>query len=351
MPLVFFVLVFCLALVYLAVDLHVLVLPFLFVVGVYSVHGLDLLFVFIVVVFNFPYMSSLAGAFGGVGVKPCYLLLTVYFERKRGRANALMMGGVSLSHFVGPPLIRHLLAEYGRQGATLLLCGVVLHCFVGAALFQPVEWHMKVDVEEAGVEEEKQEDEKMHESHFDAGVTEEMVAEAERHKMLGADVCVSSVTPVLSLEVSNTDLSSIPHTSRQGSYILEKTSNKNMKDNTGDGSFETLRGFLKVTSRVMKEVIYNFKILKSPRALIIVLAIIFNGNAYISFLMMAPFAIQSAGHSLSDAAWCMSIAAVTNIASRFVSSGLSDQPWFNIRLGYMAGVSIFSLSSAGTVCV
>lgn len=44
---------------------------------------------------------------------------------------------------LGPPLINYLQTEYSFAGATLILGGIVLHCFVGAAVFHPVEWHLK----------------------------------------------------------------------------------------------------------------------------------------------------------------------------------------------------------------
>lgn len=291
---------------------------------------------------------AFVGMFGGLAAKPCYLLLTSYFDRKRGLANAFLMAGVCCAQFVGPPFIRYLLVEYGRQGTTLLLSGMVLQCVVGSALFQPVEWHLKVDEEEENVEEEEEDKEKVHEGDPDAGVTDEMRAkEAERRKMLGTSLSRRpSETSMLSLAVSNIDLSSIPPVSRRGSIALEDTTDNNNLDKTAHGSSGGVRRLIKASARVVKDVISNMEILRSPRALIIVVGGMLSINAYINFLITVPFAIQGAGHTLSDAAWCMSIGAATNLASRLISSSLSDQPWFNLRYVYMTGAAINSISSA-----
>ncbi|XP_050710821.1 monocarboxylate transporter 1-like isoform X2 [Eriocheir sinensis] len=291
---------------------------------------------------------ALVGMFGGLGFKPCYLLHPIYFDRKRGLANIFLMAGVCSAQFIGPPLIRHFLVEYGRKGATLLLCGIVLQCIVGAALFQPVEWHIKVDAEQVNDEDEGQDKEKVHEGDSGAAVTDEMRAkEVGRRKMPGVSLSRRpSEVSMLSLAESDIDLSSMPPRSRRMSYDLETTTgNKNLCKNI-NGSFRSVRGLLQVFGNVLKSVIFDMKILRSPRALIIVVGGMLSINAYVNFLMTVPFAIQGAGHSLSDAAWCMSLAAVTNLAARLIVSVLSDQPWFNIRIAYMAGAAIISLSSA-----
>ncbi|XP_045126441.1 monocarboxylate transporter 9-like [Portunus trituberculatus] len=279
---------------------------------------------------------ALAGLFGGLGAKPCYLLLTLYFDRKRGRANAFLMSGVCSAQFVGPLLIRYLLAEYSLKGATLIISGIVFNSLVGTALYQPVEWHLKKDEEEDSLKDELTGDKELGEADPDAGVTDEMRSrEALRRKKFGESLSRRpSEMSMLSLAVSNIDLSSIPPSSRRASFSLETT----------DG--EDAGGFLTATARVVRTVVADFKVLKSLRALIIVMGGVFTVSAYLNFLMMAPFAIQHLGYSLSEAAWCMSMAAIANFAARLVTSGLSDQAWFNIRYAYMSGAIIISFTTA-----
>ncbi|KAG0724179.1 Monocarboxylate transporter 1 [Chionoecetes opilio] len=287
---------------------------------------------------------GLVGVFGGLGAKPCYLLLTLYFDRKRGRANAVLMAGVCTAQFIGPLLIRYLLAEYSLKGAILILSGIVLNCLVGTALFQPVEWHLKEDDKCGSVNgdliETKNCKEDKREADPDARVTEEMRnKEAERRKLLGVSLSRRpSEISMLSLAVSNIDLSSIPPSSRRESLAVDTiTQNNNTPENA--------RGCLNASGRVVNQVVSDMKILKSPRALIIVLGGVFIISGYLNFLMMAPFAIQHLGYSLTEAAWCMALTAAVNFSARLVTSALSDQPWFNIRLVFMSGASIISITT------
>lgn len=45
-----------------------------------------------------------------------------------------------------PLLISYLLDEYTNEGAVLLIAGLSLHSFIGAALLQPLKWHVKKEI-------------------------------------------------------------------------------------------------------------------------------------------------------------------------------------------------------------
>lgn len=66
-----------------------------------------------------------------------------YFSKKRGRAVGLALAGTGVGQMVMPNVVRILLESYGFKGATLVLSALALNGVVGAALFHPVEWHMK----------------------------------------------------------------------------------------------------------------------------------------------------------------------------------------------------------------
>lgn len=89
------------------------------------------------------------GVIAGVGsgmVNPHgFILGQMYFRRRRVAANALSMLGASLGFMVMPPLVRFLANTYGHRGALLLWSAILLHALVGAALYQPVEWHLKLN--------------------------------------------------------------------------------------------------------------------------------------------------------------------------------------------------------------
>lgn len=78
--------------------------------------------------------------------------MTAYFTTKRSRAIGLALAGTGLGQMLMPHVVRVLLEAYGFRGAVLLLGALSLHGVVGAALFQPVEWHLRRDVN--GVEDE-----------------------------------------------------------------------------------------------------------------------------------------------------------------------------------------------------
>ncbi|XP_071524045.1 monocarboxylate transporter 12-B-like [Panulirus ornatus] len=87
--------------------------------------------------------SILGGIACGVLSNISYVIVPHYFSKRRGLANGLTMAWDCGGQLLGPPLIHYLQSEYGFDGATLILGGIVLHCCVGAAVFHPVEWHVK----------------------------------------------------------------------------------------------------------------------------------------------------------------------------------------------------------------
>lgn len=53
-----------------------------------------------------------------------------------------MLGG-SVGFMTMPPLLNYFIETYSAEGAFMLWSGIILHALIGAALFHPVEWHMK----------------------------------------------------------------------------------------------------------------------------------------------------------------------------------------------------------------
>nr|XP_045581393.1 monocarboxylate transporter 13-like [Procambarus clarkii] len=87
---------------------------------------------------------SILGGFGtGMSTLIAYVILPYYFKRLRGRANAILMGGVSSAQLIGPPLITFLQQAYGFRGATLIVAALSLNICVAGSVFHPVEWHSK----------------------------------------------------------------------------------------------------------------------------------------------------------------------------------------------------------------
>ncbi|XP_071547490.1 monocarboxylate transporter 9-like isoform X2 [Panulirus ornatus] len=88
-------------------------------------------------------LGGLAG-FGNALVKPQgFLIGQQYFRRNRVTANGLSMLGGSIGFMTLPPLLNYLIETYSAEGTFMLWSAIILHALIGAALFHPVEWHMK----------------------------------------------------------------------------------------------------------------------------------------------------------------------------------------------------------------
>ncbi|KAG8238768.1 hypothetical protein J437_LFUL016607 [Ladona fulva] len=63
--------------------------------------------------------------------------------KRRGLAMGICQAGIGLGFMAGPPIIQYLMAEYAFSGTMLILGGVALHSLLGAALYQPIKWHVR----------------------------------------------------------------------------------------------------------------------------------------------------------------------------------------------------------------
>ncbi|XP_054265591.1 monocarboxylate transporter 12-B-like isoform X1 [Macrosteles quadrilineatus] len=101
---------------------------------------------------------SLMGGLGfGLATAATFVALNSYFVKRRGQAVGLAMAGTALGFMAMPQVISRLLEEFDFRGTMLILGALGLHALVGAAMLQPVKWHMKtVVVEEEGLLGEKE---------------------------------------------------------------------------------------------------------------------------------------------------------------------------------------------------
>lgn len=251
-------------------------------------------------------------------ISTSFIIVPSYFERRRGLANALMMAGTCIGQILGPLLIRLLQDEYGYRGATLVLGAILSNVLIGTAFFHPVEWHLKkTHQHDISPRQDSSPDKRTGEE--ESNPSEEQVEWA------------SLVTQARSR-------------GEDGSVTTEahETHPLVVAPRRGGGSSE-------LWIRVGRSILSDLGILKSPRALIIALGSCCFIIGYYNFLMMVPFAMQTAGHSLADAANCISASAVTNLSLRLLASALSDCAWFNMRAVYMTGLALTSASIFGKV--
>lgn len=214
----------------------------------------------------------------------CFFIVPLYFDRYRGTSNMIMHAGVGAGQILAPHFARWLQDQYGYKGATLIFGAVMLHSCVASALFQPVEWHLKPRqlVEEAGVEE-------------------------------GTRLI-----------------------SKIGSIITKTKRRKKITTKTT---------FLGMFGRVASSTLTDLSILKSPRACIICFAATLCLNSTLNFSMKVPFAVQDAGHSLDFAAWCLSVKAMCDLATRLVVSPLTDWSRFSVQGCYMVGFALAAITT------
>ncbi|XP_042222005.1 monocarboxylate transporter 9-like isoform X2 [Homarus americanus] len=308
--------------------------------------------------FLFFSFSVLSGMGGGVVVCMSFIILPMYFDRRRGMANAIMNAGVCTGQIVGPPLVRLLQDEYGFKGATLIVGAIMLNSLIGACFFHPVEWHMKPPRRQGTREVAEGEEE-------GAPMSDEMDRIGDIEKTQSAESLFSDdnegpewgesliprgvavrkngtrdgrgggVTPP-----TDNITHSIPLLDLSG-LAAAPESDAEMTRVEVKGGVRKL-GVLLV--RVSRSTIKDLGIFRSPRAIIIAVSNTFFINGYYNFIMMVPFAMQAADHTLADSAWCISVSAVCSLVFRMLMSSLSDWPKFNMRLAYMSGLATTATS-------
>lgn len=315
----------------------------------------------------------------------CFIIVPVYFDRRRGIANAIMMAGICMGEIIGPPFIRYLQDEYSFKGATLILGGVILNGCVGAAFFHPVEWHMKkVSAMPKGSEDE--EEDKASTDRTIARVYNRVTSTSSlgikptysdlfsiKKVASGASLAFSKTYSGISLRGISEDQEEetgpihphIKRTKRQR-YISEcsydsgpsfynstlSISSMALANHAAIAATREREKTLEATKtsekegsktqtqmhRLLSGIVADVKILTySSRAVIISIASSFYANGYLNFIMMVPFSMQATGYTLQDSTYCLSVAAICNLVSRLSMSLLSDWPWFNMRRWYLGG--------------
>lgn len=315
----------------------------------------------------------------------CFIIVPMYFDRHRGMANAIMMAGICMGEVVGPPLIRYLQDEYGFKGATMILGAILLNGCVGACFFHPVEWHMKkpsvkeapeshgvslpliregeaeMEINGAGVIPTKA-PRGLHKtpsglsqgfrktysgislSTSNAGQELEMSASYARfvrvRGLRHVSECSHESVPVIySSTLSVSSLGLFGHTTLSSCRDRDEKVDKEDED----GGNAAKRRLL----RVLRSTASDIRILRYLRAIVISFAGAFFANGYLNFIMMVPFAMQAADHTLQDSALCISVSATCNLVARLIMSVMSDWPWFNLRAAYLGGYVALTTAMVG----
>ncbi|KAL7630132.1 UNVERIFIED_CONTAM: hypothetical protein RMT77_019729 [Armadillidium vulgare] len=273
-----------------------------------------------------PNLLSLSYALlGGIGDSSTILLplliVSEYFQKRRGFVTGLFLFGSSGTFFIAPLVPSYLLQHYDYQGASLICAAIVLNQCVGAMLFQPVEWHMKLIKREQLTEKILNEENNSEYRHSEDKIDLEVfniIPEENNFKMNNS----SCVTGCMTRSKSQKSVSQIQ---LMANKINVKTNHTNMK-------------YKGMFIRVLKSTYRNIKSLKNIRVQIIALAYCCFILGYINFQMWIPFIITDAGYSLESAAWCSSLVVIGDMSGKLTSSVLADRKFFNVRYGYMFGL-------------
>ncbi|XP_037803649.1 monocarboxylate transporter 9-like isoform X2 [Penaeus monodon] len=307
--------------------------------------------------------ALLAGSGCGMVVCICFCIVPLYFDRRRGQANAIMMAGAGLGQITGPPLIEFLQEELGYKGASLVMGAVVLHGCIGASLFHPISWHQKRRPRGGGASEAKRDTEApllaTRARTLSGGVSgapsmESLGGDSE-YKKAGNSIPVKKALPLGPCRrrgsyVSRNSLASVGGSSLAlssmdlpGIAALTPAAAEGEEDAPRDTDAHCF--LLKILGRVWRSTLADLGVLRSPEAVIIAVSFSLCVNGYITFVMMVPFAMEAEGFTLQDSAISISISAVCNFTMRITASFLSDWHRFNVRHCYRAAVLLISLST------
>ncbi|XP_064115318.1 monocarboxylate transporter 9-like [Macrobrachium nipponense] len=310
-------------------------------------------------VFLFFSLSLLSGIGGGLVTTMCFLIVPIYFETRRGMANAIMMTGICSGEILGPLLLRFLLDEYGFLGANLIVGSLLLNGFIGILFFHPVEWHSRQAVYKEGdyLQDDLKQLKPNDIPNRDTVVTIKYddTDDSARGLMLTDHAVYRKRTMSESIESLplRYELQGSTWTVMSGN--LREGYSKNWPTNTEDRpekgkadettpAREKSKLVFVAAYRMVKTALRDLAVLKSPRAAIIATGNMLCMNSVMNFVMMMPFAMQDLGHSLQDSAWCLSVSAVCNLLTRMVVSPLSDWQRFSMKLCYMGGYALLGLS-------
>lgn len=311
------------------------------------------------------------------------------------------MAGTALGMLIMPQLVRILLEEYDFRGAVLILAGVSLNALVGAILLQPVKWHMKevnVDVEMhslPGIEEDDEEDSlpEMNNMLFDRqqnmrkNFSEVAMSSCNRDNLpkrptfprIMSNNGIShydsfTKVPVAAIRQRKISvISNLSHLDFTGSTLqvhmnigdeeLEEHDQVIKRINSHAGitkdsfiklkvnSFDKIEEKLTEDSKIEKTSFWkrfadlmDVDLLKDLKFLNILFGLSIFYVAEMNFKMITPFFFNDLGYNKTDVAFCLSIAAITDIAARIILPPIFDKLQIKKRLVFLISIVFVAIT-------
>nr|CAD7437776.1 unnamed protein product [Timema bartmani] len=295
------------------------------------------------------------GVLAGLGLgflAPCtFVAVNTYFTTRKGRAVGLSLAGTGLGQMIMPHAVRLLLEEYGFRGTVLFIGGLSLHALVGAALFQPVEWHMKVreaplptllpgryQLSAAG----QQVDTEGSDQALLPAEDKPSLTKVTSNPKLRRNVSSLSLASVCSVELGDVIVDkeeTKPDQSTQygtANYTIDKEGHPEKPDkNPG--------AFASCMARMVD--MMDLDLLSDPVFVNIVVGLAVVYTAGINFSMIYPFYLHmDVGMTLADTATCMSVLAAFDILSRLIVPQITDRLNVGSRITYLVAAVLLAAS-------
>lgn len=250
--------------------------------------------------------SVVLGLAGGTLHNVTALILPRYFFKHRGLALGLNSTAVGVSQIIMPHIITNLLKEYGYLGSMLIRGGFLLNCCVAVSLFRPL---------------------KVHRRKPEAKSLPKTPSNEEKEK----SECKNGITE----SVSDSDPANIELLpSKKDDFVSKTTLTRTKKVLFSD-----------IITEITTNLSRAFSSLKSYRVLINVVMFPNFLIGYINFGMIVPFYMASFGHSAIEAAWALTLSAVSSSLARLFTALLSDRSWFSRSKAFIVGSIIAAISS------
>ncbi|XP_050739700.1 monocarboxylate transporter 13-like isoform X3 [Eriocheir sinensis] len=289
--------------------------------------------------------SLVTGLGTGVGIATAYIVLPPYFDKKSGKANILLTTGAPVSQMVFAPLLRLLLELYSYRGAALIYSGVLLNGLIGMASFHPVKWHLKPPCEDATRPPQDAVQPLMTQK---KNPPTAVTTAAARHSSHSPPATPSTpVNPSLRglRRLSHGSLASVMTAASADVPIGLAMLGLEREASTGQSQPGCAKTLWRTLRRVARTTKSDMGVARHLRALILAGTFALTQTTHYNFVMLLPFAVRAADHSLQDAAWCISLLGVANFVVRLVVSPLADCKRFSIRASLMAGYCLKAVAA------
>ncbi|XP_071086136.1 monocarboxylate transporter 5-like [Haliotis cracherodii] len=300
---------------------------------------------------------------------PALVLIGKYFKKRRGIATAFAMSGISIGGSVFPPLVRFLLDEYGVRGSMLILTGLTMNMWVGAALFRPLSFfHKRIPKHPSVMSEERKHDQTQgNEKHGNEYDVVRACSVKELTSINGGKAVVSFASQ------SNRAEGQISAIIRKSTRPESVVSIESQVDSLSESQIRLYTSNLDLTSMSMVDITevnaesfdneqeskeakgcgmyvkralsaFDFSLFKQPMFLLIV-AFVHFGIIFRLFGVYLPALANEKGISQTDAAYLLTLSCVLDFFSRLAVGFVADLKYIKVNHLMVIGMLISGMAT------